>query len=100
MIAPTVYLMDGSLSALPATRARKLEAMAGDLVAAAAYADRRDARLVLYRAGYASFDIEILIEDARALAVQVKVAEAIGDMDAAAGVTDDRAGRLAGALNQ
>jgi hypothetical protein len=51
-------------------RRRTLARMAADLVRRETYADQRTARRTLFALGYASCDIIMLIDDARAMATQ------------------------------
>lgn len=77
MIAPATYLMDGPLSALPATRERKIGEMATELLAQRAYAERGDAIKVLTALGYSTIDVFILVDEAIYLAKQDVVAREI-----------------------
>lgn len=68
------YLLDGPLLALPITRERKIGAMATELLAHAAFADRGDAIRTLRAAGYSTLDVFILVDEAIYLARQDVVA--------------------------
>jgi len=72
-------LIDGPLVPSPHARAITLEAMASDLVRWNAYAVRGDAIRSLFREGYGADDVKQLVDEARALAAQVMVAEAMSD---------------------
>lgn len=73
MIAPATYLMDGPLSALPATRERLIGQMATELLAQRAYAERADAIKVLLLE-HPTIDVFLLVDDAIYLARQEAIA--------------------------
>jgi hypothetical protein len=70
-----LVLVDASIATnAEARRACTVAAMAAELIRYQAFADPRDARLTLSVAGYPSFEIELLIDDARQVAAQHVVA--------------------------
>ncbi len=78
MVTTTMPLIDGSpLAGVREQRKRLLARMAADLVLDRTYADHQAARRTLSGLGYAMDDIVMLIDDARAFAVQEAVAAAM-----------------------
>lgn len=67
------FLVDGPLMLATERRAALVTAMAADLKADGTYAERTDAHRSLSARGYSAFDISLLIDDARQVAVQEQV---------------------------
>lgn len=75
----TCFLVNGPEATSPARRETMIRAMAGDLLAYAAYADRDDAIRCLLSLGHNRLDVMILSDEARQVAVQHLVAEIMSD---------------------
>jgi hypothetical protein len=77
LLATTPATAGNLLVAARERRKRLLARMAADLVRCETYADQRAARRTLSCLGYATADIVMLIDDARALATQEAVRAAM-----------------------
>jgi hypothetical protein len=72
------FLVDGPLF-LAEHKERRVLDMAEQLLEHDAYADSGDARRLLRALGWSIIDVELLLDDARQVAVQAKVAQAMGE---------------------
>lgn len=79
MSAQPTYLLDGPLMLTPERRAAMTLQMAAILLADDAHVDRGDAIRCLRGREYNAIDVMMLVDDARAVAVQDLVAKEMSD---------------------
>jgi hypothetical protein len=82
MIEPSVvnFLLSGPVMQIPERREATIIKMAEKIAEAGVIGDRKDAILVLHAAGYGCMQIDLLVDEARALAFQDIAAEAMQDI--------------------
>jgi hypothetical protein len=73
-------IIDGSLSSIPDGRTQLIERMAADLVRFDSWRNANDAWRSLWAEGWKTYEISLVIEDARAVAQLDVVTEVMGDV--------------------